>query len=868
MSDETSRPNAAAPTEPGAAALPSRHAPDVATEPLSSEAPIRLNPGLGPDVAAEHLAEVSSAHHRPDPEYISHYRILERIGEGGMGIVYRAEQRQPVRRIVALKVIKGGMDSKEVLARFEAERQALAMMNHPNVAKVFETGMAEDDRPFFAMEHVPGVALTRYCDDNRLTTRQRLELFVPVCHAVQHAHQKGVIHRDLKPGNILVTLFDGNPVPKVIDFGIAKATNAALTDLTLFTQLGSMIGTVEYMSPEQAQTSGLDVDTRTDVYSLGVILYELLTGALPFDPAALRRAGLAAVAQFLRETDPPRPSTRLGGSASGSTNDETSGIAEMARRRRTDVHTLRKEVCGDLDWIVLKAMEKDRTRRYETANGLAMDVLRHLSDEPVLARPPNTTYRLAKFARRYRGTVVAAAAVAATLVLGLVGTSYGLLRARTERDNAVSAGRAEREHRQAAEQQRTLAEAHQAKAQAQAVRAEAVSAYLQLMLDQFQPGSGRLPVQELSAAAAGLERDGVLRDDPETAAAIHFATARCYMMLDRPGDAVAQYQAAIHYRRLARGDDDLAMARMMSVLAAVLRANGDHGQASEIAQSLMELLHRRGIELLPREADRAPGSEGLFLTIHLAEQREAVRVRPTDAGARNECAYTALRLGRLEEAAEQFAVGARLDPGEVEPVFFSAALHLYLGDVATYERDCRALVERFGSSADGGTLDLVAKACLLRPDCPVKLATVHGIVQEIDRINRKKGSLNNFWHQLLSGMADYRAGRFDSAIRSTSSMRPQTLTGGLVAAMSQYRLDHREEALTALRRVLASDEQIVPHAGKDVIYKNPENWLVYQILFREAKQLILADEPGLPTSQPAQQCTPPDSHGDGLGGHG
>src|SRR5215469_2054840 len=245
------------------------------------------------------------------PESIGPYRILETKGEGGMGVVYKAEQREPVRRIVALKVIKLGMDTREVVARFEAERQALALMNHPNVAKVFEAGMTETGRPFFAMEHVPGVSLTQYCDNNKLTTRQRLELFIPICHAVQHAHQKGIIHRDLKPSNLLVTLFDGKPVPKVIDFGIAKATNQQLTQQTLYTQTGSLIGTPEYMSPEQAQTSGLDVDTRTDIYSLGVILYELLTGELPFDAQTLRSAGMDGMARIIRESEPSKPSTRL-----------------------------------------------------------------------------------------------------------------------------------------------------------------------------------------------------------------------------------------------------------------------------------------------------------------------------------------------------------------------------------------------------------------------------------------------------------------------------------------------------------------------------------------------------------------------------
>src|SRR5436305_7986343 len=305
-----------------------------------------------------------------DPESIGPYRMLERIGEGGMGVVYKAAQRDPVQRIVALKVIKLGMDTQEVVARFEAERQALALMSHPNVAKVFEAGMTDQGRPYFAMEFVPGIALTQYCDDNKLTTRERLELFIPVCHAVQHAHQKGIIHRDLKPGNILVCMFDGKPVPKVIDFGIAKAANQALTQRTLYTQTGALIGTPEYMSPEQAQTSGLDIDTRTDIYSLGVILYELLTGEVPFDAQLLRSAGLDAMARIIKETEPAQPSTRLS-LMDGKVPAPGHAPPATASTRRSDPRSLARELRGDLDWITLKAMEKDRTRRYDTAVGLA-----------------------------------------------------------------------------------------------------------------------------------------------------------------------------------------------------------------------------------------------------------------------------------------------------------------------------------------------------------------------------------------------------------------------------------------------------------------------------------------------------------------
>ncbi|HEY8749693.1 MAG TPA: protein kinase [Tepidisphaeraceae bacterium] len=379
--------------------------------------------------AAEVPRSAKSRSPRELPEFIAHYRILESLGEGGMGQVYKAEQREPIRRIVALKVIKLGMDTKEVVARFDAERQALALMNHPNVARVFEAGMTDTGRPYFAMEHVPGVPLTDYCDQTKLTTRERLELFIPVCHAIQHAHQKGIIHRDLKPSNILVTVFDGKPVPKVIDFGIAKATNQQLTQHTLFTQTGALIGTPEYMSPEQAQTSGLDVDTRTDVYSLGVILYELLTGALPFDTETLHRAGLDGMAKMIREEEPQKPSTKLG--ILNKTPTPKPGIPdthELARRRRCDFRTLQRELRGDLDWIVLKAMEKDRIRRYETASALADDVQKYLYDEPVSAGQPGRWYRATKFARRNRGLFVTGTIVGFTVIVGFLTSSIGFIK--------------------------------------------------------------------------------------------------------------------------------------------------------------------------------------------------------------------------------------------------------------------------------------------------------------------------------------------------------------------------------------------------------------------------------------------------------
>jgi non-specific serine/threonine protein kinase/serine/threonine-protein kinase len=357
------------------------------------------------------------------------YRLIEKLGEGGMGVVYKADQVEPVRRSVAVKIIKLGMDTEDVVARFERERQMLAVLDHPCIAKVFDAGATETGRPYFVMELVRGISLSKYCDQHKLSTRDRLKLYIMVCSAVQHAHQKGVIHRDIKPSNILVQVQEDQPIPKIIDFGIAKATERRLTDKTFFTEQGLIIGTPEYMSPEQAEMSGLDIDTRTDIYSLGVVLYELLVGVLPFDPETLRAAGITEIQRIIREKEPPKASTRLSGLGSFCT--------DIAESRNTDPYSLRKELAGDLDWITIKAMAKDRTRRYASASELAADVERYLRQEPVTAGPPGAIYRMKKYMRRHRVGVTAAALVVLALLGGITGTGIGLIRAKQAEKKAL-----------------------------------------------------------------------------------------------------------------------------------------------------------------------------------------------------------------------------------------------------------------------------------------------------------------------------------------------------------------------------------------------------------------------------------------------
>ncbi len=328
---------------------------------------------------------------------IGPYRLLQKIGEGGMGVVCMAEQEKPLHRKVALKIIKPGMDTAQVIARFEAERQALALMDHPNIAKVLDAGTTDTGRPYFVMDLVKGIPITRYCDEAKLSPSERLSLFIPVCQAIQHAHQKGIIHRDIKPSNVMVTLQDGQPVAKVIDFGVAKAIDERLTERTLFTQYGAIIGTPEYMSPEQAVLSGLDVDTRSDVYSLGVLLYELLTGTTPLRRETLREAAIDEILRRIREEEPQRPSTRL--------SDSKDALLSISAQRQTEPARLTKLVRGELDWIVMKSLEKDRTRRYETANGLARDIQHYLDGDAVEAGPPTTSYKLRRFARKHRAAL-------------------------------------------------------------------------------------------------------------------------------------------------------------------------------------------------------------------------------------------------------------------------------------------------------------------------------------------------------------------------------------------------------------------------------------------------------------------------------
>jgi len=509
------------------------------------------------------------------------YKLLEQIGEGGFGVVFMAEQHKPVRRKVALKVLKPGMDTRQVVARFEAERQALALMDHPNIAHVFDGGETAGGRPYFVMELVRGIPITEFCDDNHLLVRERLELFVSVCQAVQHAHQKGIIHRDLKPSNIMVTLHDGTPVVKVIDFGIAKALGQQLTDKTLFTNFAQLMGTPMYMSPEQAQLSGLDMDTRTDIYSLGVLLYELLTGTTPFDAERLRTAAYDEIRRIIREEEPPKPSTRL------STLGEAT--ATVSANRQTDPKRLRQLFRGELDWIVMKALEKDRNRRYETASAFAADVERYLQDEPVQACPASAGYRLCKFFRRYKGPVTAGAALAVLLVLGIVGTSIGLawaLRAEKLATDRLLEITKEKERATSAETQ----------AKEEAAIAKAVNDFLQNdLLAQAAPEKNarnkKVTVEEvLGRAAARI--GGKFENQPQVEAAIQSTIGDTYSLLGDYRAAQPHLERALELHRGVLGEEHPTTLACMNLLSILYQHQAQFAKAEPVNLRAVELARR------------------------------------------------------------------------------------------------------------------------------------------------------------------------------------------------------------------------------------------------------------------------------------
>jgi tetratricopeptide (TPR) repeat protein len=646
---------------------------------------------------------------------IGPYKLMEQIGEGGMGLVFVAEQQHPVRRQVALKVLKPGMDTRQVVARFEAERQALALMDHPHIAQVFDGGTTPAGRPYFVMELVKGVPITDFCDHNHLPIRARLELFLDVCAAVQHAHQKGVIHRDLKPSNVLVVSHDGTPMAKVIDFGIAKAVGQHLTDKTIYTQLAQLIGTPLYMSPEQAGQSGLDIDTRSDIYALGVLLYELLTGRTPFDPEQLRTAGYDELRRIIREEEPPRPSTRISTLGQAATTASTN--------RKSDPKQLSRLFRGELDWIVMKCLEKDRNRRYETASAIAADVLRYLRDEPVQACPPSVGYRLGKFARRHKAalTIAAVVAVAGLLTLAGVGGSVGWVLRDKEAQRAATeevVGNALQESRRLQRQGR-WPQAHDAARRAQDLLARGQGS--ESLARQVRQQLADLDmVETLENICLGMRVRGSLADQQQ--ADRDYAQAfRAYgieVEAVEPAVAINRLKASAIGRELARALDDWALAcrdirkhdglawkRLLTLAAAVdpdegRRAirdawkQGDLKALASLADSaspallqvptvdlLADALYKTGaaeraVALLRKAQQGQPGDFWInyLLCFYLGRQKSpggdaelrfaqaAVALRSENAMAHNLLGGVLLKRGNLDEAVAEYQRAITLDP--------------------------------------------------------------------------------------------------------------------------------------------------------------------------------------------------------------
>jgi serine/threonine protein kinase/tetratricopeptide (TPR) repeat protein len=835
-------------------------------------------------------------------QMIGRYKLLEKLGEGGCGIVYVAEQTEPVRRRVALKVIKLGMDTREVIARFEAERQALALMDHPNIARVLDAGATDTGRPFFVMELVRGIKLTQYCDQNKLAMSQRLELFIKVCQAIQHAHQKGIIHRDIKPSNILVTLHDGVPVPKVIDFGIAKAIEGRLTDATVYTQFHHFVGTPAYMSPEQAEMSGLDIDTRSDIYSLGVLLYELLTGQTPFDGKKLVSMGVDAMRKTIREAEPSRPSLKLA-------TLEDAELTTTAQRRASDPPRLIYMLRGDLDWIVMKCLEKDRTRRYETANGLAAEIRRHLACEPIVARPPSTVYRLQKAFRRHRVASLATAAVGIALLAGLTASLWEAFRA-TRAESMASKRLTE------AEAVSTfLTEVFQSPDPARDGRTVTVAETLDTAAKRIESDLAGQPLRRAQLQATlgrtyfslGLSGDAIPllkkardyyfaalgRDSRDTLLVTHHL-GLAYCEAGRPEEAIPlQEELLVRQRRINGAESPEAILTLMALGNSYAGARRDK-DALEVREDALRLSRKvnglnhpdtvramHGLALCYSSADALKLREETYALSckvngpeHPATLRAAINLEISySAQGRDEDLLKLLEVmvplsfklngpdnrhtrrsleklerayyaaGRWQDALQLKTDYARWDPKELNAELL--VVQAWFGRSTDYAASCRRLLKFAEGTQVPTTAERAAKACLLLPsDDHALLESARGLARKAVELGTEHQFLG--WFQLALGMAEFRLGNYraaDKALLAAERMAP--LNSGFFRTMVLFRQgqagDARKlfEATVSRMRPLPDDDQNPLASGA-----SGDDMIVW-LAYREAATMLGVEPAGV-----------------------
>jgi serine/threonine protein kinase/tetratricopeptide (TPR) repeat protein len=807
---------------------------------------------------------------------IGPYKLLQQIGEGGMGVVFMAEQDRPMRRKGALKIIKPGMDTRQVIARFEAERQALAMMDHPNIAKVYDAGATENGRPYFVMELVQGVPITEYCDECNLTTRERLELFVTVCQAVQHAHQKGIIHRDIKPTNVLVAMQDGKPAPKIIDFGVAKAIGQRLTEHTLTTAFAQMIGSPLYMSPEQAELSPLGVDTRTDIYSLGVLLYELLAGTTPFDQGRLHAANYDELRRIIREEEPPRPSTRINTLAA----DQATTVAD---HRRTNARRLSQHVRGELDWIVMKALEKDRNRRYETAINLAHDIERYLRDEPVQACPPAAMYRLRKFARRNRAALAVTLTIGAALLLliaGLAVSNRTIAASRNETANALrqkvlalaaaeaNADEADAQRRRAEESSRRALTAVRDLLISPAIshdewnkidaplrrkfRNEATKFYASLQQDgnadaslRFESAVGQRALGYLYQQTEGAEQaesllrqsveilEGLSRESPDNLdyrrqlALSHFNLFQTLRSLHHLDEAEASARRAIDlYETLFPHRSDLPSFANEAYVVYLWAGNLLNDNLARPDEA--ERMYRRAIELHELDAALVPTEP--FIPSERAKAYDGL-------------AWIHIRSGRLKEAADLYGKRLKVAPNFPWSWYHAAALYLAIGDMDRYHNACRELVGQAEKlAARPEVAEWAAKTCALSPDSVPDFSRVERLAERCVNGTERHPWRRNFI--LAKALVDYRGGHYEQALGRLREFAPK-YEGTHVDATAFATLalvNHQVGQADQVRGSLAAAQEIIANKPPNAMH-GPDwfDWLHCEILYQEIKELSTAD---------------------------